>query len=115
MAEHSDPEQTEHSAPGQEIMVALLEKADTQGFLTTDDIIDAMPDADEALEQLEEIFMWLHASGVEVFGDKSDAFDLDAADEMLDDEDDDDAYDLSGVSSDDTVGLYLKEMARVRC
>jgi len=112
LAEHSDPEQTEHSAPGQEIMVALLEKADTQGFLTTDDIIDAMPDADEALEQLEEIFMWLHASGVEVFGDKSDAFDLDAADEMLDDEDDD-AYDLSGVSSDDTVGLYLKEMARV--
>ncbi len=115
MIEHSDPEQTERSAPGQEIMVALLEKADTQGFLTTDDIIDAMPDADEALEQLEEIFMWLHASGVEVFGDKSDAFDLDAADEVLDDEDDedDDAYDLSGVSSDDTVGLYLKEMARV--
>lgn len=115
LIEHSDPEQTERSAPGQEIMVALLEKADTQGFLTTDDIIDAMPDADEALEQLEEIFMWLHASGVEVFGDKSDAFDLDAADEVLDDEDDedDDAYDLSGVSSDDTVGLYLKEMARV--
>ncbi|MEW6578190.1 MAG: sigma-70 family RNA polymerase sigma factor, partial [Chloroflexota bacterium] len=115
MIEHSDPEQHERSAPGQEIMAVLLEKADTQGFLTTDDIIDAMPDADEALEQLEEIFMWLHASGVEVFGDKSDAFDLDAADEVLDDDDDDDddAYDLSGVSSDDTVGLYLKEMARV--
>ncbi len=96
-------------------MAVLLEKADTQGFLTTDDIIDAMPDADEALEQLEEIFAWLHASGVEVFGDKSDTFDGDAADEVLEDEedDDDDAYDLSGVSSDDTVGLYLKEMARV--
>ncbi len=115
MTEHSDPEQNERSAPGQEVMAVLLEKADTQGFLTTDDIIDAMPDADEALEQLEEIFAWLHASGVEVFGDKSDTFDGDAADEVLEDEedDDDDAYDLSGVSSDDTVGLYLKEMARV--
>jgi len=114
LIEHSDSEQDERSAPGQEIRVALLEKADTQGFLTTDDIIDAMPDADEVLEQLEEIFMWLHASGVEVFGDKPDTFDLDAADEVLDDEDeDDDAYDLSGVASDDTVGLYLKEMARV--
>ncbi len=94
-------------------MVALLEKADTQGFLTTDDIIDAMPDADEAVEQLEEIFNWLQASGVEVFGDKSDALDLEAADDSLDDGDDDESFDLSGVSSDDTVGLYLKEMARV--
>ena len=113
MTEHSDPEQHEGSTPGQEIMVALLEKADTQGFLTTDDIIDVMPDADEAVEQLEEIFNWLQASGVEVFGDKSDALDLEAADDSLDDGDDDESFDLSGVSSDDTVGLYLKEMARV--
>lgn len=36
-------------------------------------------------------------------------------DDLLDDDDDDDYdyYDLSGIASNDTVGLYLKEMARV--
>jgi RNA polymerase primary sigma factor len=110
--EHSDPKQHEHSTPGLTIMAVLLQRADTQGFLTTDDIIDAMPDADEAVEQLEEIFNWLQASGVEVFGDKSDGLDLDSTDGSLDDKEDE-SFDLSGVSSDDTVGLYLKEMARV--
>ncbi len=65
------------------------------------------------MEHLDDIFSWLNAAGVEVFGDKpgeTGAQDLDSAD--LDD-DDDEAFDLSGVSSDDTVGLYLKEMARV--
>jgi len=97
------------------VMSALLEKADNQGFLTTDDILEVLPDADESAEQLEEIFMWLHAAGVEVFGDKPGELGADRLDEedLDDDDDDDDAFDLSGVSSDDTVGLYLKEMARV--
>ena len=99
--------------PDQELLVTLLEKADNQGFLTTDDVLEVLPDADEALDRLEDIFLWLNAAGVEVFGDKPG--DIDAA--KLDDDDfegeDDDAFDLSGVSSDDTVGLYLKEMARV--
>jgi len=73
-----------------------------------------MPDADEAMEQLESIFMWLHASGVEVFGDKPDGIEASSTDiELEDDEEADEPFDLSGVSSDDTVGLYLKEMARV--
>lgn len=95
-------------------MASLLEKADQQGFLTTDDIIDAIPDADEVMDQLEEIFGWLHASGIEVFGDRPEPLDFEALEEALEDQDDDeDIFDLSGVSSDDTVGLYLKEMARV--
>jgi RNA polymerase primary sigma factor len=39
--------------------------------------------------------------------------DLDEDDLDEDDLDEDDNYDLSGLSSNDTVGLYLKEMARV--
>lgn len=98
----------------QELMSTLLEKADNQGFLTTDDILEALPDADEAMDQLEDIFLGLNAAGVEVFGDKPGDADLDKLDDDDDmDDDEDDAFDLSGVSSDDTVGLYLKEMARV--
>lgn len=45
-----------------------------------------------------------------VFGDDEDYdFDEDDLDDDLEDED----YDLSGLPSNDTVGLYLKEMARV--
>ncbi len=97
-----------------ELMHALLEKADSQGFLTTDDILEILPDADEAMDKLEGIFLHLNAAGVEVFGDKPGDLDLDKLnDNGFDDDDDDDTFDLSGVSSDDTVGLYLKEMARV--
>jgi RNA polymerase primary sigma factor len=103
-------DQPEHDV---ELMNSLLEKADNQGFLTTDDIIEVLPDVDEAPEQLEEIIMWLHGAGVEIFGDKPDELDLSGDDDYDDDDDDDDSFDLSGVASDDTVGLYLKEMARV--
>jgi RNA polymerase primary sigma factor len=103
-------DQPEHDV---ELMNVLLEKADNQGFLTTDDIIELLPDADESPEQIEEMILWLHGAGVEIFGDRPDELDLSGDDEYDDDDDDDDSFDLSGVASDDTVGLYLKEMARV--
>jgi RNA polymerase primary sigma factor len=95
------------------VMGLLLEKADNQGFLTTDDILEVLPDSDESAEQLEDICMWLQANEVEVFGDKPGDLAASKLDDGDDLDDDDEAFDLSGVSSDDTVGLYLKEMARV--
>jgi RNA polymerase primary sigma factor len=92
----------------------LLDKAEVQGYLTTDDILGLLPEAEETLDQLEEIFISLHQAGVEVYNDRVDHGG--GEDTMLggsisayDVED----YDLSGISSDDTVGLYLREMARV--
>lgn len=114
MNKYNDSDQHDQVQPGPEVMTALLEKADHQGFLTTDDILEIMPDADEAMDQLEAVFSWLNAAGVEVFGDKPGDGDSARMDgDGLEDEDDEDTFDLSGVSSDDTVGLYLKEMARV--
>jgi len=43
---------TDQQAPGLNVMAVLLEKADSQGFLTTDDVLEALPDADEAMDQL---------------------------------------------------------------
>jgi RNA polymerase primary sigma factor len=98
-----------------DVIGELLEKAEVQGYLTTDDILDQLPEAEETLEQLEEIFILLHETGIEVYDDKMDADHeeqaLDVAVNMY--ENDDEDYDLAGISSDDTVGLYLKEMARV--
>jgi RNA polymerase primary sigma factor len=99
-----------------DVIGELVEKAEVQGYLTTDDILDLLPEAEETLEQLEEIFILLHETGIEVYDD--DGLDIDDEDQDLSaaaseyDADDDD-YDLTGISSDDTVGLYLKEMARV--
>lgn len=96
----------------QDFMAALLEKADHQGFLTSDDILEIVPE-NESMDRLEEVFLWLHGAGVEIFGEKPGEVGLGKLDDGDLDEDEDDSFDLSGVSSDDTVGLYLKEMARV--
>jgi len=97
-----------------EVIGELLEKAEIQGYLTTDDILDLLPEAEETLEQLEEIFILLHETGVEVYDDKIDT-DKSKTPSSADNtyESDAEGYDLARISSDDTVGLYLKEMARV--
>ncbi len=54
-------------------------------------------------------------SNFEVFFDEDDELDLfeEDFDEDLEEDDDEEEYDLSEIASNDTVGLYLKEMARV--
>jgi len=106
----------------EEPIVELLEKAEVQGYLTVDDVLEAFPDPEERLDQIEEVFMRLNEAEIEVYDDKTDIpeeaelvnkeFEPSkvAEEEMRIEQD---AFDLSGISSDDSVGLYLKEMARV--
>src|SRR5438094_6934458 len=91
-------------------MVDLMEKAESQGFLTTEDIVEVIAE-DENIEQYEEVVLLLHGAGVEIYEDKADLPEEIPLDEL--DEEEEEAFDLSTISSDDTVGLYLKEMARV--
>ncbi len=93
-----------------EAFVGLLEKGEIQGFITTEEIVDVFPELEDADERLERLQAFFRTSGVEVFEDFSQVpshmrpgAELDAAE----------TFDLSAISSDDTVGLYLKEMARV--
>jgi RNA polymerase primary sigma factor len=88
----------------------LLERAELQGFLTTDDILEVLPEAEDSLDQLEEIFIRVHEAGIDVCEDKTG---LSEDTDLNDDWGQEDYSDLSAVSADDTVGLYLKEMARV--
>jgi RNA polymerase primary sigma factor len=85
-----------------------MEKADGQGYLTTDDIIEAFPEAEEATDQLDELFHLLHRAGIEVF-DEREAAQARSRTQPVEE----DPFDLSNISVDDTIGLYLKEMARV--
>jgi RNA polymerase primary sigma factor len=90
----------------------LMERADSQGFLTIEDLMEAFPDGDDDIEALSKLMLNLRKQGVEVLDqESSDRFYPD------EDEDDDDKprshVGLEHVGSDDTVGLYLKEMSRV--
>ena len=106
----------------EEVVENLIEKAELQGYLTMEEVLEAFPDPEERLEQVEEVFLRLNEAGIEVYDDKAgseeeglerEVFASRAGRDSDDTPLEDDAFDLSGISSDDTVGLYLKEMARV--
>jgi RNA polymerase primary sigma factor len=96
-----------------DVLMDLMEKAEVQGYLMTDDIMEAFPEVEEALEPLEDVFISLQEAGIEIFDHKPEAKDKVQIVEDDQFEEEDAEFDLSGISSDDTVGLYLKEMARV--
>jgi RNA polymerase primary sigma factor len=92
------------------ILGMLLEKADVQGYLTTEDLMEAYPEVSADAERLEAVMMALRSRGIEFLDADSEPSDV------IDDlnETDFDPYsDLAPLSSEDTIGLYLKEMSRV--
>jgi RNA polymerase primary sigma factor len=98
----------------------LVQKAAQQGYLTTDDLLAAFPEAEENMVQLEEIFIQLIERGIEVYSDAEEAEEErrlremgPAGEEAMDALPEIDPFDLSGIAADDTISLYLKEMARV--
>ena len=97
----------------------LLERAETQGHLTLDDVLEAFPEAEENLDQLEEVFIYFQTAGIDVHegerGEITDKDEVKAGKARAGEEEtaEKDIFDLSGISSDDSIGLYLKEMARV--
>ena len=82
----------------------LLDKADTQGYLTPDDIIAVQSDS----ELYDQILALLKQRGVDVFN--KDIVDSDRSDSIQNSRA---AAQLENVSIDDTVGLYFREMSQV--
>ena len=62
---------TDDSGKEAETLAVLMDKAYAQGYLLTDDIIEAFPQAEDANEQLEELFSFLHGAGIEVYDEKA--------------------------------------------
>lgn len=95
-----------------EILSMLLEKADVQGYLTTEDLMELYPQVSEDAERLEAIVLALRRRGVDILDQDDPEIPFDDSEDNLV-EGEDSFVDLSRISSDDTVGLYLKEMSRV--
>ena len=105
---------------GKVALKPLLAKAEEQGYLTLDDLMEFFPEAEENLEDLEELFIFLSEEGVQVlYGDDKPDDDADAKAEQGEKKTALPRVDrlpeapLSEIASDDTISLYLKEMARV--
>ena len=95
-----------------EILSMLLEKADVQGYLTTEDLMEVYPDASQDSDHLEAIVLALRRRGVEFLDQDSEPVFTDE-DDSVTPSDMNPYANLDPISSDDTIGLYLKEMSRV--
>jgi RNA polymerase primary sigma factor len=94
-----------------EVLSTLFEKADTQGYLTSEDIYETYPWGNENDDQLRDLLFGLRQRGVEIVDDEESAESLSLSDSSPGDLDP--VLSLEFISSDDVVGLYLKEMSRV--
>jgi RNA polymerase primary sigma factor len=87
-----------------------------KGYVTYDEILQFFPDAQNNLEQMEDVFAGLSDAGIQIVPSEDEA-----ADQLVDDDDEDeDEWGerskenlLEAIEADDTVGLYLKEIGRV--
>jgi RNA polymerase primary sigma factor len=89
----------------------LLNLGRTQGYVSYDDVLQVMPEAESTMEQLEDTFASLFEQGIEV-GQARDDEPMEASDaeiEMVEE----DSFDLSQIEIDDSISLYLKEIGRV--
>ena len=104
--------ETEEEVSGEEY---LLAKASEQGFVTYEDILTAFPQAEENLEELEDVLATMMEAGIEVGAPDEREKQEGGAPEEVEQVDvvvDQEAY-FDAVAIDDTIGLYLKEIGRV--
>lgn len=93
----------------------LLVKADEQDFITYEDILTAFPEAEENLDQIEDILVKLIEADIEIGGlEEKNAQSTDASDGVgSNGNGSDNGSHLDAIRVDDSIGLYLKEIGRV--
>jgi len=95
----------------------LLERAEEQGYLAVEDVLELFPEAEKNLPQLEDLLMYLYSEGIEIVMDDSEEEKEELSERVKlkrsKVEAEKRSFDLSGISSDDSISLYLKEMASV--
>jgi RNA polymerase primary sigma factor len=95
-----------------ERLSVLLERAELQGYLTSEDINEVFPEGDnDEGDEFRKIVFLLQSKGVDIADDQIES-QLNVGEDSPAPEQDI-SLALQHVSTDDTVGLYLKEMSRV--
>jgi len=93
----------------------LLSKANEQDFVTYEDILTAFPQAEDSLDEIEDILVMLIEADVEIGDLQDEAQPTHSASEDggEDGRDSDDGAPLDAIRVDDSIGLYLKEIGQV--
>ncbi len=89
------------------IVQQLVEKGKAQGWLSQDQLLQAFPEAESNIEQLEEVYIVLFEEGIQLVDQNL------APDEAEDKPEEPAQVDLNEIGIDDTVSLYLKEISRI--
>ena len=99
----------------------LIELGRHKSYVTLDDILHFFPEAEQDVQQLEEAFSALLSAGIPFVEDAS--INEPSEDELAAEESETDAEEedgelaledyLANIDTDDTIGLYLKEVSRV--
>jgi RNA polymerase primary sigma factor len=101
------------------VIARLITLGRQKTFVTIDDILHFYPDAEQDVEQLEEAFAALLSAGIPYIEDLS-SIEGPSEEELATDEEEEDEEvpgsdvdDLANIDTNDTIGLYLKEVSRV--
>ena len=103
-------------------LVQLKELSQTRGFLLFDDVLAIWPQAEEQIDELEELFALLQEAGLEIYPDEATALaEIGPLPASTRPEESDVQHllevgidlDLSEMPTDDPLTLYLREMGRV--
>ena len=96
----------------------LVELGRQKSYVTIDDILHFFPEAEQDVEQLEEAFAALISAGIPYLEDESVEEPVEDELDIREEEESDESKslsldDLANIDTDDTIGLYLKEVSRV--
>ena len=94
-----------------DLLGSLLEKADLQGYLIPEDVLEIFPWDTEDDDRLHALFLGLRRRGIEIISGEDDAEAPGEPDSGLPEVEM--PFSLEHISADDSVGLYLKEMSLV--
>lgn len=91
----------------------LLRKAEQQGYVTSADILEVFPEAEEDISQLEDIFLLLQKEGIECYRDDATLRDRLPVETNVKAAKEESFFDLTEIDSDNTISLYLHEVGKV--
>lgn len=103
------------------VIARLIDLGRQKSYVTIDDILHFFPEAEQDVEQLEEAFAALMSAGIPYLEDEiveePAEEELEAHEEGAVEEEGEEKSlaldDLANIDTDDTIGLYLKEVSRV--
>jgi len=84
----------------------LIELGRKRGFLTQDEILEQFPEAERNVDQIDRILTILSGKGIEIVEEAKEA-------EEKGKEEEEEEQDVDGISIDDPVRMYLKEIGKV--